>query len=98
MFTYIFALFEYIHKAMESEADTELYRGYEWGSSVSPGICQILLVFPSVTLAQCIYNINAYPLVYMRTFITVITPLDVRLFKVVSVPLEDIDCGESECS
>jgi len=83
---------------MESNADAELYRGYEWGSSGSPGICRILLVFPSVTLAQCIYNIKAYPLVYMRMFITVITPPDVRLFKVVSVPLEDIDCEERGCS
>jgi len=83
---------------MESKANTELYRGYEWGSSGSPGIYQIFLVFLSVTLAQCIYNINAYPLVYMRTFITVITSPDVRLFKAVSVPLEDIGCEESECS
>lgn len=81
---------------MESIADTELYRGYVWGSSGSPSICQILVVFPSLTLAQRIYNINAYPLVYMRTFIAVITLPDVRLFKVVSVPLEDIDCEESE--
>jgi len=38
-------------KVMESKADTELYRGYEWGSSGSPGICQTVIVFPSVTLA-----------------------------------------------
>jgi hypothetical protein len=55
-------------------------------------------LFPSVTLAQCIYYINAYPLVYMRMFITVITSPDVRLFDVVSVPLEDIGCEETECS
>jgi len=83
---------------MESKADTELYRGYEWVSSGSPGICQTVIVFPSVTPAQCIYNINAYPLVHMRTFSTVITSSDVRLFKFVSVPLEDNDCEESECS
>jgi hypothetical protein len=82
---------------MESTANTELYRGYECRSSGSPGLRQILLVFPSVTLAHCIYNINTYPLVYMRTFITVIASPDVRLFKVVSVPLEDTDCEESEC-
>jgi len=83
---------------MESKAFTELYRGYEWGSSESPGIRQILAVFPSVSLAQSIYNISAYPLVYMKTFITVITSPDVRLFKFVSVALGDIDCEESECS